>query len=316
MGKKVAIGVDLGGTNFKFGLVEEDGNILKKDVVEVAGDRSINGVIALIVSEIKKLVASEHDVVGLGIGMPGIVDRKKGIIYKSPNYFGWVDAPVLDELKKYFKMPIVLDNDANMVALGEHWLGAGKGVSNFLMVTLGTGIGGGWIINDKIFHGDRGFAGEIGHIIIDFNGVMCNCGNRGCLEAYASATGLKRMIKDWEDVPEKSAFVSKLNSSIESISPIEVFKFASDGDIFAGQVWKKFGAYLGAGLASLVNAMGIETIIIGGGLTKAWDFFIDPTLKEFNKRTYKEIAEKVRIKRTELLDDAGVLGAAKVIFSC
>lgn len=304
--KEIAIGIDLGGTNCRVGIVSPKGKILKQEIFPIGRDRSPKSIINILKNAVTTVREYESTRVrGIGIGAPGIVDFENGIIIRSPHYPGWHNFKLRDELSKAVKLPVILDNDANIIAAGELWKGAGKGLKNFIMVTLGTGIGGGIVIDGRVFHGDFGFAGEIGHQIIQFDGETCDCGGRGCWENYVSIGGLRWLIVGDE----------RFNGDIEKVTPRNLFELAKEGDIFASAIWKKFGAYLGAGLASLANVTGILSFVIGGGISGAWDFFITETKKEFGRRTYKETAERAVIKRAELGDSAGIIGAVSSVLS-
>ena len=312
---KYAIGADLGGTNFRAAAISEKGTISHRVKVPSGasiGRKHVTNLIISHINEIKeKLKGGDHSVVGVGIGIPGIVNSDQGIVYQSPHFPDWRKFDVRSVLEKGIGGKICVDNDVNMVALGEMWKGAGKGHKNFVMLTLGTGIGGGVIIDNKIHHGDSGFAGEMGHIIIERNGPRCNCGGKGCLEMYASATGIRLMIEKSKNELPKKKFLKRFNIADESrITVKDVHQAALDGDIFAATLFKKVGAYLGIGIASLVSALGIETIVIGGGVSKAWDFFILEAKNEIKKRIFGETAKRIKLLKAELGDDAGILGSA------
>jgi glucokinase len=311
---KLAIGIDLGGTNCRFGVVSHDGKLICEQLMPIMKDRSHKGIINFLCSGIemmKKKAGAQISCVG--IGAPGIVDYNNGTVVRSPHYQDWHNFELRKNLEAACSLPVAVDNDANLVAAGEAWLGAGQNIKNFIFITLGTGIGGGLCINGEIFHGDHGFAGEIGHQILFFDGRKCDCGAKGCWETTVSIDGLRHLISDSND-PRREKFLQKHHGDIDSITPHDLHKEALDGDIFANLIWKKFGSYLGAGIASLVNVLGIHTVIIGGGISNAWDFFISAAKKELSNRTYKESAEKVVIKKTLLGDTAGIFGAAKMAF--
>ncbi len=295
--KDVIIGIDLGGTNCRFGVVSKSGEILKQEMLPVSSDRSHKGIVEFLSSNCKRL-SSGAKLLGVGVGAPGIVDFEKGAILRSPHYPEWLGFSLRDELQKKCGCKVVLDNDANMIASGEAWKGAGRGLKNFIMLTIGTGIGGGIVIDGKIFRGDHGFAGEIGHQIIQFDGVPCDCGGKGCFETIVSIGGLQDMIA---------------GSKYAGITAKELYDLAAKGDSFALSTWKKFGSYLGAGIASVVNVLGIHTVIIGGGISNAWDLFIDEAKKEIGQRTYAETAERIVLKKAELGESAGILGSVSQV---
>lgn len=306
------VAVDLGGTNLRVAAVTSDGILLER-TEEPSESTSESSAILQRVSELVREVAGRMEggqVQGVALGVPGIVDPVKGIVYRSPHFPDWKDVDILSFFKKELPWPIVVDNDANLAALGESWKGSGKGLKNFLMMTLGTGIGGGLVVNEKVFRGDRGFAGEVGHICIETNGPECGCGSRGCLETFVSATGILRLAEASDQVDGREQLLARLGKPLARTTVRDFFDAALDGDIFSNTLFKKMGYYLGIGIASLVNTLGIETIILGGGVAEAWDFFIEPARKEFAERTYEETARSIKIVRAALGTDAALVGGA------
>ena len=310
MQKNLIIGVDIGSTNFRLGVVTPEGEIVARRINAVGHERQPGHVVEQIATHVRELREEFPEIKGVGVGIPGIVDSTSGVVCRAPHYPGWIDAPFQKLFEEAFDLKVYLDNDANMIACGEGWLGAGKGVQNFLMVTLGTGIGGGIVRDGKIWHGDNSFAGEIGHVLVDFYGPTCNCGSRGCLEMYASATGLHHLVKEADD-PPKDLLLKRVDQDLDRVTPEILHELALDGDIFSSIIWKKFGAYLGAGMASLVNTLGMTHVVIGGGVSRAWYFFTDEMHKEFGRRTYPETARRTTFVRTKLSDNAGILGSAR-----
>ena len=296
--KKYIIGIDLGGTNCRFGLVSLKGKIERQFSVPVGKERDHNSIITFLCNGISRLQTGK--ILGIGIGAPGIVDFDKKMIVSSPHYPYWHNFKLAEKLSKRCKLPVILDNDANMIAMGEAWVGAGRGIKNFIMITIGTGIGGGIVINRKVFHGDDGFAGEIGHQIIEYNGKKCDCGGKGCWETLVSKDGVKELA---------------VKSGLGRISPKKVSEMATKGNRLARLVWNKFGSYLGVGIVSLVNILGIHTIVIGGGVGRGWDQFIVETKKEILKRIYKESAKRLVLKKAKLGDDAGILGSVATVLN-
>jgi glucokinase len=244
------IGIDLGGTNIRGGLWNGSQQIVHRIEQESQSRRPPGELVQDILAMIQELQdRAEGDIGGIGIGVPGIVDTDEGIVFASPHFPQWKEFPIREELQRELKSPLFIDNDANCAALGEWLCGAGQGKDNIICLTLGTGIGGGIIINGDVYHGERGFAAELGHIVIDADGPICNCGGRGCWELYASASGLRR-------------------------SPTILAEAAGRGDELSLQTWRRFGYYLGLGIASVVNVLGIHTVVIGGRVSQSWDFFI------------------------------------------
>lgn len=312
----LAIGIDVGGTNIRGGVVDEGGKILKR--ARLSSDSRLGKNHFL--NQLKKLVdelvgAASGEIQGIAIGLPGIVDPAQGIVYASPHFEDWKNWNAASDIEKTVGRRPTIDNDANFAVLGEGWLGAAKGWSDYLMMTLGTGIGGGIVIDRKVWHGDRGFAGEFGHIVVETEGPRCFCGGRGCLEMFASATGLRILIEQASEATDKRDFLRLCDKEIERITMEEVYRLAQDGNSFAITLFKRVGFYLGIGIASLVNVLGMERVVIGGGIQAAWDFFIVEAKKEIAKRTYKETASRLQIVPSALGDDAGILGAASSLMA-
>lgn len=309
-----AIGIDFGGTNFRLGMVDSNGQISDLKKYPVKTPRTANGVVEQISSAVHELLASSKiKIVGVGVGMPGIVDFEEGMVLSSPHYPEWKAVPFRRMLSDVVGLPVFLDNDANLIALGEKWMGAAKEFKSFIMLTLGTGIGGGLFFDGKLWRGEHGFAGEIGHMTINYDGAACSCGGHGCWELYASATGLTNIISASKDAG-RADFLEQFGGDPDSVTSKRLYDAAKDGSIFASVIWKKFGSYLGAGMASVVNALGVHDIIIGGGVSDAWELFIEPAKKEIRRRTYTATADRIRLHRAILGDSAGILGAVSEVF--
>lgn len=307
MSDRIFYGIDIGGTNIRLGVLVN--GILQKEIrsLKVPQNRSHNDILQLLY----KIIIDEQNHsksplgigIGIGIGAPGIVDYKNGIILSSPHYPDWNNFRLRDNLSDLLKLPIALDNDANVIAIGEAKHGVGKNLENFLMVTLGTGIGGGIIINRNIFRGTSGFAGEIGHIVINFQSKEMGVSSRSTWEAFASASGFSNIV---EQVSLKNT-----TAAYSEMTPKKFAEAASTRDQFALSVWKQFGCNLGAGLASIVNVLGIEDIVIGGGLSQSWDLFIDEAKSSIAANTYSSVAKRIHLHKAELGDAAGIIGAAE-----
>lgn len=315
MANRHAIGIDVGATNFRLGVVSDGGIIEDRHMSEVGRARSPHHIVDLLAKCIEAMRKNAPDIAGVGVGLPGIVDGQSGVVYASPHYPDWRDVGFKKLFEGAFLLPVALDNDANMVAAGEGWLGAGKELENFIMVTFGTGIGGGIVCNRQVWHGDNGFAGEIGHILVDFNGPRCECGSRGCWEMYSSAVGIRHLVADSSNDSNKERFLKCVDGDCDRVTPELLYKMAKEGDIFASIIWKKFGVYLGAGVASLANAFGIMNYVLGGGICRAWEFFINEAKAEIKRRTYKKTAGLIKLHRAKLGDDAGVYGSARTLLS-
>ncbi len=320
MASSYVLAVDLGGTNLRVAAVLEDGTIAfreKKDAEASSKSlKVLSNVLETLHSVAARVEAGGGKISGVALGFPGIVDPVKGIVYRSPHFPDWKDLSILSFFAEKLPWPVIANNDANFAALGEARRGAGKGVKNFSMLTLGTGVGGGIIIDGKIFAGDRGFAGEFGHIVIESEGPLCACGSRGCLEVFVSAKGILTTVETVvspEDLHGREKLMEKFGKPLGRLTVKDLHEAALDGDIFANSVFKKMGFYLGIGLASLVNTLGIERFVIGGGISGAWDFFIESTRKELAQRTYEETAKAVVISRALLGDDAALVGGMEAV---
>jgi len=314
------IGVDLGGTNIVSIFINEKGKAIVRDKRETLTEKGKEKTINQIVESVKAVIEkgqkkgiSLKSILGIGIGSPGPLNTKEGLIYFAPNLPGWENVPLKNILENRLKMPVFLENDANAAALGEWWIGAGKDVNNLVLFTLGTGIGGGIIIDGEVVHGFRDTAAEIGHMVIHEGGLLCNCGTKGCLEAYASATGVvKRTISAIKD-GRKSILTEITNNHLKEITCKMVYELAKKGDELCKWIVKETGRYLGIGIANMVNILNPEMIILAGGMTEAKDLLFDPTIKYAQKYALKAAIEKVKIVPASLGDDAGAIGAAATV---
>lgn len=310
MSKKV-FGVDIGGTTVKMGLFTSEGELLDK--WEITTRKEDNGAHILpdIAASIKERMDKEGltsgDVEGLGISVPGPVDDK-GIVHKCVN-LGWGQFDIDEEMKKHIDLPVFAGNDANAAALGEAWKGGGKGCINVVVVTLGTGVGGGIIVNGKILSGSHGSGGEIGHIHMDDNETeKCGCGKCGCLEQYASATGIARLAKrkmEKDDRPSAMRDAKSLNAKV-------VFDAAKAGDEMAIEVTEEFGEILGKGLANVADVINPELFVIGGGVSKAGQIVIDLIKKNYKKYVFHG-SRGTDFALATLGNDAGIYGSAKLV---
>ena len=314
MNAQYAIGVDLGGTNLRVGVVRNDGNVEARIAMPVGRDKSAPRIAELISEQVMVIQQQiSVDIIGCGCGIPGIVNGNTGMVFSSPHFPEWQDVEILKLLEKRISLPLVIDNDANMFAVGELLYGAGKGHKNFIMLTLGSGIGGGIIINEKIFRGDRGFAGEVGHIIVEPDGVACGCGSHGCLEQYAASHAFTHLVHRLSK-HERDSILTATQGDASLLTPEMVARFASEEKKIAKELWRTFGRYLGIGIASLINVLGITTIVIGGGITKSWELFIDATRAEIESRSFRKNAEQLRLLQASLGESTGIVGAASAVF--
>jgi len=311
------IGVDLGGTNVRIGIVSPKGKILKK--VQYSTDISKGGTALFegLVSNLKDLIQSHikgsTKLLGIGIGIAGAIDVKRGIIINSPNMSDLCGFGVRNFLKRKISCPVAIENDANVFTLGEGWVGAGKGLKQFCGITLGTGVGGGIVLDGKILHGAEGMAGEVGHMVIHPEGPLCGCGGKGCLEIYASATGVRRMALEAVEKGKGEGILRVSGRDPQKITSEKVFEAAQSGDQTAQQIFNQMGRFLGLGLVNLIHLFNPEKIVIGGKVSQAWDYFIKSTMETIEERLMKGPREKVKIVQAKCGDDAGILGAAFVV---
>lgn len=305
--KNYVIGVDLGGTKISTALSTLDGKILSQTVVPTDAAEGEVPVLNRVIGTIQDvLVASQitsDEVEAIGIGSPGPLDAKKGVIITTPN-LPFKNYNLVDPIKLKFDIPVYLDNDANVAAIGEFMFGAGKGKKNIVYFTVSTGVGGGAVLNGQAYRGNTSNALEIGHITVNPNGPRCNCGNVGCLEAIASGTAIGKSGRD--------AVLSKVETSLrnyEKITSYEVFKEAEKGDEVAKEIIENAMNYLGIGVANAISIFDPEMVIIGGGVASAGDIVFDSVRKVVNKRCFKSMAESCEIVPAGLGVDAGVVGA-------
>ncbi len=312
---KYAIGVDLGGTSIKLGVVTNTGRIISKISVRTEAEKGPKKVIENIISSIQDLTGkSNYKISGIGIGCPGVVTPGKGIVENPPNLPGWEKVNIGKIMNQEFKRPVFVDNDANAAAIGELIFGSGKKYKSFIMITLGTGVGGGIVINKKIYHGDFGAAGEIGHISIDYNGPKCNCGSYGCIEAYAGNLYLRERIRTELRKHPQSKIWKLINNDLSKVSPRNVQLAAETGDAFAKSVIEELGVHLGSAFASLCNVLDISVFIMGGGIAGFGKPLFDSIKQTIAKRVMAPIRPRVRVLPAKLKNDAGIKGASALVF--
>jgi len=305
------IGVDLGGTNLRIAAVAPDGTFLERINLDTEVKEGRERVVADMcdaVAEIEQRLAGAQ-MVGIGIGVPGIINLANGMIRQSPNLPGWSGFPVRDDIERRLRTPVMLENDANAAALGEKWVGAGREVSGLCMLTVGTGIGGGLILNGRIWHGMDGMAGELGHMTIDPNGALCGCGNLGCIEAYAAAGAITRMATAAIRVGRSPGLAREAEELGELTAEIVYIK-AKQGDIVAREIFEMVGRSLGVGLANLINIFNLPLYVVGGGVARGWDAFAPSMMAEVSKRSLVARSTPTRIVPSALGAEAGLLGAA------
>jgi glucokinase len=311
------VGIDLGGTNIAAGAMPTDGT--REIAMRMAPTRADEGA-AAVVERIARMVeevmahsiaetgAERSDFLGVGIGSPGPLDRVRGVVIVTPN-LGWRDFPLRDEVSSRVNLPASLDNDANCATLGEWWCGAAKGGRNVVGLTIGTGIGGGLILDGKLYHGASDAAGEIGHTTIDSTGRRCKCGNYGCLEAYASGPAIANRAREAMEVDGSSILTELVDGDMSRVTAQTVFEAAKRGDAIALEVVRDTAHFLGVGLSTLINVFNPDTVVIAGGVTQAGDLLFDPLRAEIRRRAFKPAVEACRVVPGALPLSAGVVGA-------
>lgn len=311
------VGIDIGGMSIKAGIVDTEGNILIKDSIKTGSYKSYQTIVLemadLINSLLKKLGISKNDLSGIGIGSPGTPDCKNGrIIYN--NNLNFKNVPLRDEMQKYINIPVYVDNDANCAALAESEVGGSKGTKNSVLITLGTGVGGGVIIEGKIYSGFNYAASEIGHTVIEYNGVKCTCGRKGCWEVYASATGLIRMTKETISKNPDSLMITLAQGNLDKIDAKTAFVAKRQRDEAAIEVVEKYTNYLAAGITNVINIFQPEVVLIGGGVSHEGEYLLKP----LREKVYSEIycCDGIGITKIEVArmgNDAGIIGAAMLV---
>lgn len=306
--KKYVFGVDIGGTTVKLGLFDVEGNVLDKWEIPTRTENGGEKILPDIADSIReKMKQIDKDfVAGVGVGAPGPVDGK-GIVHRAVN-LGWGTFSIKDTLEDLLNMPVMAGNDANVAALGEMWMGGGQGYRDLVVVTLGTGVGGGIIIDGKMLTGATGAGGEVGHIHVnDEEEEICGCGNKGCLEQYSSATGITRLANQLLASSDKDSVLRG-----GEVSAKTVFDAVKERDPLAVEVAEKFGKYLGDGLASIACVVNPEAIVIGGGVSKAGEILIDFIRPHYEKNVFHG-SRQVKFSLATLGNDAGIYGAAKLV---
>ncbi|HEY6808259.1 MAG TPA: ROK family protein [Gemmatimonadales bacterium] len=306
------VGVDIGGTNLVVGTVAEDGSelvgLVSEPTLPEQGADAVLGRIARL-ARASMAEARGKEIIGVGIGSPGPLDTKRGIVLLTPN-LGWKNLPVRDRVGALLNLPAALDNDANCAVYGEWWQGAARGARHVVGLTIGTGIGGGIVLDGAIYHGASDSAGEIGHTTIDPSGRRCKCGNYGCLEAYASGPAIAARAVEGLDAGVDSSLPRYVDGDFSRITAQVVYEAANDGDTFALELVNETAKILGAGVANIVNIFNPDVVVICGGVTLAGDRLFVPLRSEVTRRAFKPAVQVCRIVPGALTGTAGVYGAA------
>ena len=313
--EKVYLGVDVGGMSIKVGAVNKNGEILIKDTVKTDGenvDNFLSGMKKLLEKVINEAKEKEYEVEGIGFGVPGVVNNKEGTIDKMANIKGKY-IPLRNYLSS-LNLPIRISNDANVAALAEQKFGAAKGYNNVILLTLGTGVGGGVIVDGKLFEGYLGKGAELGHICLIYNGLKCGCGRNGCLEAYASASALLRETKEKMEAHKDSKMWEYCDNDINKVSGLTSFECAKKGDKYALEVVDQYIAYLGEGLLDFCNIFRPEVFVIGGGISNQGEYLSNKLQSYLEERNYGyETAPRSEVLIAKLKNDAGIIGAASLL---
>lgn len=316
MSKKL-LGIDLGGTTIKFGILTLEGEVQEKWAIETNTLENGRHIVSDIVESLKHRLSlyglTKDDFLGIGMGSPGAVDRTSKTVTGAFN-LNWADTQEVGSvIEKEVGIPFFIDNDANVAALGERWVGAGANNPDVVFVTLGTGVGGGVIADGNLIHGVAGAGGEIGHMIVDpENGFTCTCGNKGCLETVASATGVVRVARQLAEQYEGSSAIKAAIDNGDTVTSKDIFIAAEDGDKFANSVVERVSRYLGLAAANISNILNPDSVVIGGGVSATGEFLRSRVEKYFVTFAFPQVKKSTKIKIAELGNDAGIIGAASL----
>ena len=310
----IVAGIDLGGTKIRVGLVSTEGKVMLAETWPTPGEQGPDAVIRCIAEGVQdllqRILMSRANVRAVGIGGPGPINDKTGIVSVMPNLPGWEQFPLRSRLEERLGLPVRVGNDGNLGALGEHRFGAGVGSSDMVYVALGTGVGGGIIVNNQLLSGATGAAGEIGHIILDPEGPVCNCGNRGCLEAYSSGRGLERRAEEVLRSGRATLMAEYASEEAVTINTRIIERAAREGDPAARELLAQAARYLGFGVLSLVHIFNPEMVVFGGGLVALSDLLVEPAIVLVRKLAFDQHQQGLRFAYAGLGDDVVVLGAA------
>lgn len=310
---KYIVGIDIGGTSVKLGLFAYEGEIIHKWSVPTNTDNNGESIVVdcwnSIQEKLQSMSIGTEEILGIGVGIPGFISN--GIVTEAIN-IGWKNKNIIQEMRTISGLPVFIENDANLAVLGENWQGAGKGAEHVVAVTLGTGVGGGIISNGKILNGKNGMAGELGHLLVEENGAPCNCGQNGCLETIASATGIVRQAKEIIRKMPESSLASYYNDKKE-ITSRDIFQLAYAGDELAEKIVDRVSMELGRAFATLGVILNPEKILLGGGVSQAGEPFLERITSYFNHYALSKVVNSCEIVLAELGNDAGIIGAAFLV---
>lgn len=316
--RQLVLAVDLGGTKIAAGLVSIKGEIISRGycltMAEEGPEVVIKRLLSLTHRTLKRAGIKNSELKGVGVAAAGALDIRKGLVTASPNLPDWRNVPLQRIVGEEIGMKTYLINDASAAALGEHRLGAGRGVSNLIYLTISTGIGGGMILGGQLYIGTDGCAGEIGHMTVDVNGPQCNCGNVGCLETLASGTAMAKEAIRRLSQGERSSLVALVRGKLENIDAKLLARAARQGDSLACDVISNAAYYLGIGMVNLVNIFNPERIVVGGGVAQMGDLLLEPARRVVKERAFSLPVRTARIVRAKLGGDSGIIGAALFVF--
>jgi len=314
--KPYAVGIDLGGTNVKGGLVSRDGTVAARRSAKTEADRGVEHVIRRIADLTEALVRAggtdRTSVAGVCVGSPGPLDSRTGVIHEAPN-LGWWDVPLAEPLAALVGLPVFVENDANVAAFGEHWAGAARGRECVVLLTLGTGIGGGIVLNGEVWRGVTDTGAELGHTTIRYDGPECNCGSRGCIEAYASATAVARRMQEAVEAGRDSSLKSAVLAG-EAVDAERIHRAAAAGDALARDILEETGRFLGIAVANFVNIFNPNCVILHGGMMNAGEMLLGPLRETMRGRCFAASQRGLEVLPSALKGDAGIVGAAGLAF--
>lgn len=316
MSSQFIVGVDLGGTNLRSAVVTEDKRIVSRasrSTDAEKGPEAVEDAIqACVMDAVEESGLGKEDLLAVGIGAPGPMNWQTGVVYSPPNLPGWKNVPLADDMRKRLGVPCYVENDANVACYGEFWLGAGQGAENMCLLTLGTGLGGGIVTHGKLLRGIDGTAAEIGHLKVERNGRLCGCGATGCIEQYASVTGMKKTALEGIALGAKTVLTDMMGNDFTQLTGKMISEAADQGDEYAAWVIEETATWLGIAISSLINLLNPERVVLYGGMIAAGDRLFGPVRKVAKALSFEVPGNRAQIIAAELGDDSGVIGAAGV----
>jgi len=308
-----AVAVDLGGTNIKAAIVDQEKGIIEQTSVPTHADLGRDHLLDRIGNVVSEL-ASSHKVMGVGMGLPGMVNLEQTIVRNPPNLPGWAEVHAAEEISKRTNLPCKIENDANIAALGSLHFGVGKRFNDFIIITLGTGVGGGIILNKKLFKGSRGMAGELGHVILDYHGPLSNSVTRGTVEAYLGQRFLSRFATDLILQNTQNPLYDKFHKDFDKLEPVDLTTAANEGNELAIEILRKSGERLGYAIINYTHMMDIRKYVLSGGVSRAGDWLFEPAREIIKKHMMLPFQEDLELVYEDLGNDSALLGAAGLAF--